>query len=247
MRPIKAILVDDEKDAVDVLGTLIKMSNFPVEIVATCSNVPEAVDAIQVHQPDVVFLDIQMPIYAGYELVEFIDEIDFEIIFVTAYNQYAIKAFELSAIDYLVKPVSRDRLKMALEKLMAKTHRDQSAQQYQVLLDAMQQKELRKIVIPEITGKRVLQLKDIICFRGNGSYTEIYLLGQNELTVSKNLKYFEGVLPSTASFFRSQKSWIVNLDHVQSYNTANGDILMKADISAKLSRHRIEAFEAAMG
>lgn len=246
MEVIKAILVDDEVDAREVLETLIKRTGYPIEVVAQSANVMEAVKAIQEHEPDVVFLDVQMPIYAGYELVNFLDKIDFEIIFVTAYDQYAIKAFDLSAIGYLVKPVSREKLKETLDRLLTKIERDHTANEYKILLESIKEREFRKLVIPEMGGKRVLSLQDIICISGKGSYSSIFLKNQSQLLVSKSLKYFEEVLPEDSSFFRSQKSWIINLDYVKTYNTAAGDIHLDDGFIAKLSRHRIDEFEQLM-
>ena len=109
MNKIKAIIVDDEKRARNVLDQLLSRNFDNIEVVAQCADVPSAVEEIKRLKPDVVFLDIQMPNYVGYELVNFFDKVDFDIIFVTAFDQYAIKAFELSAIDYIVKPIDRNK------------------------------------------------------------------------------------------------------------------------------------------
>ena len=122
MEIIKAIITDDEEGARNVLSQLLEYESPNIEITAKCIDVPSTVQAIKELKPDVVFLDIQMPVYAGYEIFNFFETIDFEIIFVTAYDQFAIKAFELNAVDYLVKPVSRHRLTQAIEKLTQKLH-----------------------------------------------------------------------------------------------------------------------------
>ena len=243
MDTIRAIIVDDESDARDVLCSLLSMSKFHISVIASCSNVPDAVMAINKHKPDVVFLDIQMPNYAGYEIVNFFDEINFEIVFVTAYDKYAIKAFELSAIDYLVKPVSRDRLNGTLQRLSREVENNNAIEQYKVLLERINNKEIEKIVIPLSSGKKIIPLKEIICIKGEGSYTTLFLNESKRLTVSKNLKYFENILPSD-SFFRSQKSWMVNLNEVKSFNLSKGNLLMRNEVMAKLSINRIEAFNS---
>jgi two-component system LytT family response regulator len=242
MKTINAIVVDDESDAREVLNSLLQMSKYHVSVVANCKNVPEAVLAIKEHQPDVVFLDVQMPNYAGYEIVKFFDKINFEIVFVTAFNQYAIKAFELSAIDYLVKPVSRNRLNETLLRLSEKVEENNSIIEYQILLDSITNKESQKIVIPEASGKKIINLTDIISIKGEGSYSTLFLKNEERLTVSKNLKYFENALPQESNFFRSQKSWIVNINEVNSFNLSKGDLQMTNNETAKISVNRINAF-----
>jgi two-component system LytT family response regulator len=219
MKVSRAIIVDDEEDARDVLNTLIELSEFPVEIIAKCSNLKDAVSEIKRTQPDVVFLDIQMPQFAGFEIVNFFDEINFEIIFVTAFDKYALKAFELSAVDYLVKPINRSRLDIALKRIGERVGYKDSILEYKNLLDSMQNEKNDKIVIPEMNSNRILNLKDIVCIQGHGSYTIVYLENKEKLTVSKNLKYFENILSDNQRFFRSQKSWIINMECVQKFNS----------------------------
>jgi two-component system LytT family response regulator len=244
MKRINAIIVDDEADAREVFNSLLEMSSFDIKVLANCKNVPDAVLAIKEFKPDVVFLDVQMPNYAGYEIVKFFDEINFEIVFVTAYDQYAIKAFELSAIDYLVKPVSRDRLNETLIRLSEKVDENNQRLEYQILLDSIERKGSQKIIIPESSGKKVVVLEDIICIKGEGSYSTLYLKNNERITVSKNLKYFETTLPSDSYFFRSQKSWLVNVNEVKSFNFSQGDLTMSNDIVARISRNCIEEFKS---
>ncbi|MFD1552065.1 hypothetical protein DNU06_00805 [Putridiphycobacter roseus] len=246
MKMIKAIIVDDEEDARDVLKTLINFSQFPIEIQAMCKSLKEAVTNIKQLKPDVVFLDIQMPEYAGYEIVNFFDEMEFEIVFITAYDKYALKAFEMSAIDYLVKPINRTRLNESLQRISEKVDQKNTHAAYAVLLETLQNKTFDKIVIPEIDGNLILNLKDIICIQGYGSYVIIHQLNTEKLTVSKNLKYFEKSLPEESNFFRSQKSWIINLDHIKKYNANQGNIYLSNDIIAKLSPTKITAFNLAI-
>ena len=244
MKTINAIVVDDEQDAREVLNSLLLMSKYHINVVANCRNVPDAVLAIKEHKPDVVFLDVQMPSYAGYEIVKFFDEINFEIVFVTAYDQYAIKAFELSAIDYLVKPVGRERLNKTLERLSEKAEDINSITNYQILLESIDKKEVKKIVIPESSGKIVVVLNDIICIKAEGSYSTLYLKNDKRITISKNLKYFENKLPLDSLFFRSQKSWIINLNEISAFNLSKGDLTLSNNIVAKISVNRIDSFNS---
>lgn len=243
MKLINAIIVDDEPDARDVLNSLMQMADYNVNLLASCENVPDAVLAIKKYQPDVVFLDVQMPNYAGYEIVQFFDKIDFEIVFVTAFDQYAIKAFDLSAIDYLVKPVDRKRLNNTLKRLSEKLSTDNSIEAYQNLLESLKEKEFKKLVISELGSKKIIAIDDIVCIKGDGSYATIYFKNHETLTVSKNLKYFESILSENKTFFRAQKSWIINLELVVSYNLSNGTLTMPGNIEAKISVNRIGAFE----
>ncbi|MFT6922826.1 MAG: two-component system LytT family response regulator [Crocinitomicaceae bacterium] len=249
MSRLKVILVDDESAARNVLTNLLQRCCGNVDIVASCEDVLEAVKCIKKFKPDLVFLDVQMPNYAGYEIVNFFDEIDFEIVFVTAFDQYAIKAFELSAIDYIIKPVARHRLDEAIKKVERKLTQRATIENYQLLLESMRGKELGKIVLSELSdgklNKHILHLKDIISIEAMGAYCKVYLMNDASFLVSRNLKYFESLLPSEAPFFRSHRSWVVNLDHVVQFNPRSGIVQMKNDITAKISKNRLELFEKA--
>lgn len=244
MTKIKAILIDDEQSARNVLTNLLDRTSSNIEIVATCCDLEEGVVQIKNLQPNVVFLDVQMPNYAGYEIVKFFDKIDFEIIFVTAYDQYALKAFELNAIDYLVKPIDRVKLAQTLQKLEDKLNNKAELVDYQRLLKTIKEKDYRKIVIPELGNRRVINLDDIIAIEADGAYSSIHLIGDNIITTSKNLKYFEDILPKGTMFFRSHRAWIINLDHIAFLNKTELKIsLANGTITAKVSRVRISDFE----
>ncbi|MFT5778774.1 MAG: two-component system LytT family response regulator [Crocinitomicaceae bacterium] len=247
MNRLKVIIVDDEAAARNVLSNLLHMSKINVEILATCCDVPEAVECINRLKPDLVFLDVQMPNYAGYEIVNFFDEITFEIVFVTAYDQYAIKAFELNAVDYIVKPIERNRLNEAIEKAQNKLEQKDNMEQYQLLLDSIHGKAMGNIVISELSegqvSKRILHLKDIIAIEAKGAYCNVHLLNESPFLVSRNLKYFESLLSEEAPFFRSHRSWILNLEHVTKFKPRFGDVNMTQDLVAKIAKNRIIAFE----
>lgn len=243
MSKIRAIIVDDEKRARNVLLNLLGRSFEKIEVVAESSNVLDAVEEIKRLQPDVVFLDVQMPNYAGYEIAKFFDEINFEIIFVTAYDHYAIKAFELSAVDYLIKPINRLRLIEAVEKLSVKISEKSKLADYSVLLDSMQEKEFKQIVIPELGNRRVLELKNIIAIEADGAYSKIHLTDSNTIIVSKSLKYFESALPQDVYFFRSHRTWIINIHLIKNFNKTQGIANLTCDIVAKISRNKLSDFE----
>ena len=239
-------MVDDEEGARNVFLNLLRRFCPSVDVIGQASNVPDAVKLIKEHQPDLVFLDVQMPVFAGYEIVDFFEKVEFEIIFTTAYDAYAMKAFELCSVDYLLKPVKKSRLIEAIEKMSSKMEMKTQVEDYQVLLESMKGREFEKIVIPEIGSRRVLLLRNIVAIKGQGAYSIIYQKDSPPLTVSKNLKYFELSLPEKGLFFRSHKSWIINLSCLESYNKVAGDIFLQENIQAKLSKYRLEAFESAL-
>jgi two-component system LytT family response regulator len=244
MTKINAILIDDEQSARNVLTNLLERDSTDIDIVATCNNLEEGVVQIKKLQPDVVFLDVQMPNYAGYEIIKFFDKIEFEIVFVTAYDQYAIKAFELNAIDYLVKPIDRKKLTLTLQKLEDKLNKQLALVDYQTLLKSIKNKNYKKIVLPELGNRRIVDLDDIIAIEADGAYSTIHLKNNKKITTSKNLKYFEKVLPKEAFFFRSHRAWIVNLMHIKFLNKTELTItLANGILQAKISRVRVDDFE----
>lgn len=244
---IKAVIVDDEQAAQNILKNLLKKCEPNIDIVGQCIDLLSAVEVIRQQQPSVVFLDVQMPNYAGYEIVNFFEEIDFEIIFVTAHDQYAIKAFELCAVDYLVKPIDRNRLKEAVKRLQQKLSQKSALVHYQLLLKTINGEEKNKIVISELVGgqilKKIIFLTDIIAAEANGAYSKLYLKKGAILTISRNLSHLEGRLPMELSFFRSHRSWIINLAYVKSYSPKQKDIVLGDGLTVKLSKKRQTFFE----
>lgn len=243
MDVLKAILVDDEQRARNVLSSLIKRCGLKIDIIAESNCLEKAVEEIKKLQPDVVFLDVQMPNYAGYEIANFFEEMNFDIIFVTAFDEYAIKAFELSAIDYLVKPIDRRRLIEAVEKLYSKIKKQKQIEDYQILLKSIKEKEHKQIILPELGNRRIIALHTIIAIEADGSYSKIYTTENKTVTTSKNLKYFENLLPESTSFFRSHRTWMINLKHIEEINKTNLTIHLTKNITAKISRTRFSAFE----
>ena len=239
---ISAIIVDDEESARNVLSNLINRFCPEINIITTCNNVLEAVDAIKKYKPDVVFLDIEMPNYAGYELVAFFEEVNFDIIFVTAYDQYAIKAFELSAVDYLLKPVEIDRLKEAVKKLVDKTEHQISHLNYKTLTENLKSESAAKIMVRHQGNQEMIAIKDIITIEAKESYSCIHTT-KGKFLVSKNLKYYEMLFDQNISFFRTHKSWIINLNHMITFSKTKLEIELNNKVFAKLSKYRKPDFE----
>ena len=242
MNKIKAILVDDEESARDILENLLGRFCPEVELLDKCTNVEEAVKSIQIHKPDIVFLDIEMPNYRGYELVNFFADIDFEIIFVTAYDRYAIKAFEVSAIDYLLKPIEIDRLKESVERVSCKFDKVQNTEKMQHLQETLKNATLQSFLIPMNGEQVVVYLKDIIAIEAKESYSRIHTVS-DKFIMSKNLKHFERMLADNKNYIRVHKSWIVNIDFVQNYSKSELIIKLESGIIAKLSKYKKIDFE----
>jgi len=244
MKILNCIIVDDEKKARDVLGTLLK-NYFPnIKVLDYCKNLLEAVDSIKKLEPNVVFLDVQMPNYAGYEIAQFFDEMNFEIVFVTAFDDYAIKAFELSAIDYLVKPINRNRLRATLTRIYKKRTVSDGLKYYKKLLTSIQNDTFESIILPEQGNRRLIMLSDIEAIEASGSYAIIHLIDRKKITSSKNLKYFENLLNEDNGFFRSHRGWIVNLKQIVSVNKTQLILIHRSGLHSSLARRKLTEFIA---
>lgn len=244
---MKAIIVDDEERARDVLGNLLTRFCANVEVVASCENLITAIEAIKIHKPDVVFLDIEMPQYAGYEIVDFFDEINptaigYEIVFTTAYEQYAIKAFEVAAIDYLLKPIDIERLRMSVDRINSKLNNKLQTAQFEVLKTQLESNEIQQIVVPYKNNQLILQVTEIIAFEASESYTTVHT-AQKSMLVSKNLKHFETIFENSQQFIRTHKSWLINPLFIEQYCKAEAQIKLRNNIIAKLSRYKKNEFE----
>lgn len=245
MDKIRAILVDDEESARDVLENLLARFCPEVELIAKCENVPQAVDIINKEQPDLVFLDIKMPNYSGFEIVNFFKEVDFDIIFVTAYDQYAVRAFEIAAIDYLLKPVDIARLKSAIERVLAQRNIEHQAQRLTVLSNTLESKQIHNIAVSDKGQQHIIPINGIIAIEAQESYCIIHT-AEKKYTASKNLKHFETVLESLPKFMRVHKSWIINKDHLKHYSKSDLSIHLSTGLVAKLSKYKKAEFETAI-
>jgi two-component system LytT family response regulator len=242
---IKAIIVDDEESARDVLQNLLLLFCPNVEVVAKCENVLKAVDAINKEQPDLVFLDIEMPNYAGYEIVNFFDKINFEIIFVTAYDQYAVRAFEVAAIDYLLKPIDIDRLKQAIIRVLQRQNNEQQSQRLSLLSNTLESKQLKNIVVSDKGQQHIVPIASIVAIEAQESYCIIHT-NDKKLVASKNLKHFETLLESMPQFFRVHKSWLINKEFLENYSKSDLSIQLSNGLTTKLSKYKKAEFEAAI-
>jgi two-component system LytT family response regulator len=245
MNKIKAIIVDDETSARDVLENLLLRFCPEVEVFDKCKNVQEAVDSVNKNKPDVVFLDIEMPNYAGYEIVKFFDKIEFDIVFVTAYDKYALRAFEIAAVDYLLKPIDVDRLKLTVERLKSNLDKKQLSERVSLMNQTLQEKSLKNILISEKGNQEIVSVDSIIAIEAQESYCNV-ITESNKFIVSKNLKHFETVFEEHPDFIRVHKSWLINKKHIKNYSKSELEINLTNGISAKLSKYKKAEFEEAI-
>ncbi|MFZ5998907.1 MAG: LytR/AlgR family response regulator transcription factor [Bacteroidota bacterium] len=245
MKKLKAILVDDEESARDVLENLLIRFCPDIEISATFSNVTDAVAGIKKFKPNLVFLDIEMPNYAGYELVNFFDEISFEIVFTTAYDKYALKAFEVSATDYLLKPIDIERLKQAVAKVSKVVNVKDQAARVQVLSQSLRTREIKNLILFEKGSQHLLPVESIIAIEAQESYCHIHTTSR-VFMASKNLRHFENALADNPAFIRVHKSWIIAKQHIQHYSRSEFSVTLSNNLTARISKYKKSEFEAAL-
>jgi two-component system LytT family response regulator len=225
---INAIIIDDEKTARVVLKEMLLEDCKNVNIVAESEDLHEAVKAIRKYKPDLVFLDIEMPGHSGLEILDFFndDEIDFSIIFTTAYSQYAVQAFKLSAISYLLKPIESTELINAVQ-LCTKKLAKKNKIDYAVLKENLAIPS--KITVPTGSSIKFIELQNIVFLKANSCYTEISFSDNIKLTVSRTLKKFEETLNPNILFFRCHKSYIVNINFISEYVKSEGGYIILKD------------------
>jgi two-component system, LytTR family, response regulator len=245
MQKISSVIVDDEERARDVLENLLARFCPEVEVTGKYSSVMQAVEAFKTATPDLVFLDIEMPNYAGFEIVKFLENISFEIIFVTAYDKYAVRAFEVSAVDYLLKPVDIDRLKMAVSKVKKLTNLKANSERLNLLSQTLRSKEVKSILVSDKGYQQVIPVDSIIAIEAEESYCLIHTT-EKKHTVSKNLKHFEVVFADHPSFFRVHKSWIISKKHIVNYSKSDLLINLTNGLTARLSKYKKAEFELAI-
>ncbi len=238
---LKALIVDDESSAREVIELLLLEHAPQVEVVDKVDDVPNAIKSIHKHKPDIVFLDIEMPGYNGFQLLNFFEEFTFQIVFTTAYHQYALKAFQVSATDYLIKPIQADLLVKAVEK--CSHYLKKPIDNLQVLKENIKSNSFQKIALPDSNGYTFQLIKDIIYLEAAGSYTHFMLSNGQKILVSKKIKEFEILLNGEHYFFRPHRSYIINMSKVKQYTRADGgNIIMENDFKIPISRELKDDF-----
>lgn len=235
---ISCIIVDDELDACKILKGLITKYIPNVKILDIAHNVDSAIEKIKLHKPDLVFLDIEMPNGNGFTLIEKIQNIDFEIIFATAFDQYALQAIKYSALDYLLKPYDLRELKIAISKVFEKKHYSFNQKRIEVLLENIGGAgSVVKIALPTHEGFIFINIHNIVRAHSDGNYSIIYLFNGEKHVISKSLGEIEELLPND-SFFRIHRSSIINLSYVSKYIKTEGQQVFMEDGSKLDVSHR---------
>ncbi len=235
MKSITAILIDDEISALKGLQQKVSKLFPAIQILNTFQQPEKAIDFLSTTSPDIVFLDIQMPRFTGFELLSELKTIDFQLIFVTAYNEFALEALKASAIDYLLKPIDETDLKSAISKAIDKIQQKQGALQQSKLIELLTQTitQNNKIIIPTGKGISFIPYEEILHVEGYDGYTKFHLINDEVITSSYNLGKFEKKLPPL--FFKTHKSHIINIQKVRAFEN-EGYIVLDNNYRVPISR-----------
>lgn len=238
---IRAIVIDDEEESRDSIVYILNNYCDNIDIIAEAENVKQGVEAIKNELPDVLFLDIDMPDGTGFDLLEQFPEPDFQVIFITAHDQYALKAIKFSALDYILKPVNPKHLMDAVKKLKTiKPDYDLISKQISTLFK--NRNGFDRITLSTFEGLRFVLLNDIIRCEADGNYTNFYLVSGEKILVTKTLKDFDETL-SDHDFIRIHKSHLVNLKYIDRYIKGEGGAIVMTDgAQVEVSRRRKEYF-----
>jgi two-component system LytT family response regulator len=246
---LTAIIIDDETSSRSSLRQKLTKHCPDITIIGECENGEEGVKGIEEKKPDLIFLDVEMPRMNGFTMLQHLSNINFEIVFITAYDHYALQAIKFSALDYLVKPVEITDLKLAVEKAVQKRKMAAGNERLELLLQNLKndKKELQRIAIPSVDGFQFVETEDIIYLEANSNYTCFYLTNNAKITVAKTIKDFEELLPASI-FIRIHHSYIINKNLVAKYlNGKGGQVVMKNGIVLDVARRKKEEFLKAVG
>lgn len=241
MKKYKAIIIDDEINGAKTLRALVEVCCPQLDVVVLSHQPEEAIQLINDVQPDLIFLDIEMPEMSGFELLERVDHISFDIIFVTAYAEFALKAFKTNAISYLLKPIDADELVAAYEKFLQKVDHDivQRLNRLENLFFEMRTaKGIQRLPVSTSDGIIFLDIERIIRLEADSNYTHIYLNNGKKVTSSKTMKDYEEMLPAN-EFFRIHHAHIVSVRYVEKYIRGEGGYVVTTDnTTLEVSRRR---------
>lgn len=240
MNIINALIIDDEKQARNALRSLLNGHFFEITIKAEADSVKSAVENIDLHKPDLVFLDINLGDGTGFQVLEKVQWKNFMVIFTTAYDEYAVTAFKLNAIDYLLKPVIIEDLKLAIDKAHHKYSEKHMTQQLEWLKEMVQgsKNQEKKIVLSDNETIYFVKVQDIVRCQAEGTYTEFYILPNQKITVSRSLKEYEDML-LPFGFIRVHHSHLVNKEKIQKFQKSDGgSLLMENNHEVPVSQRR---------
>lgn len=238
---IKTVIIDDEAHCTDRILNLIERHPNTFDVLSTIETVEEALKTVPTLNPDLVFLDIKIHDKTGFDFLQNLAQINFKVIFTTAFDQFAIKAFKFSAFDYLLKPIDADDFKDAVSRLQTEMNHHNFEHQIQNLLKNLKPDQKKMITIPSLSGFETLNVEDIIHLEADTSYTHIFTK-DNKILVSKPLKFYEELLENH-SFFKTHKSHLINTDHVKQYFKGKQSyVLMTNGAQVPISVRRKEEF-----
>jgi two-component system, LytTR family, response regulator len=246
---LTAILIDDEANSLSALKQKLLQNCPEVEIVGLSTSPDDAIEMINNSKPDLVFLDIEMPGTNGFNLLQQVTFKNFEPVFVTAYDHYAVKAIRFSALDYLVKPVDIEELRAAVARAREKKNRHSANERLELLLDHISnpKKDFKHIVIPSQDALRFIKVEEIVYLEANVNYTHIYMADGHKFVVTRTIKEFEDLLP-TDRFIRIHNSYIINKDYLEKYIRGDGGhVLMHNGIKLDVSKRKKAEFLKAIG
>ncbi|MBN8676456.1 MAG: response regulator transcription factor [Chitinophagales bacterium] len=244
---IKALIVDDEQSSIDLLQWLVAQYCPDITTVQTARSVRDAIPALQAFQPDIVFLDIQMPHQSGFDLLTSVDNWNFEVIFTTAYNEFAIQAIRFSALDYLLKPIDETELKKAIERFKAKRIYAPAGQLlFRNFMQniSIQNKNKFRLALADTSEVKYVQLDEIIRLQAESNYTHIFLAGNKVFVSAKTLKDYDELLKGH-HFLRVHKSHLVNPAHIDSYDRS-GMLQMSDGSKVEVARRKKEFLQQAL-
>ncbi len=241
---IKAVIIDDEARSRSVLREMLHQFCPEVSIVADAGDLQQAVKLISEHQPNLAFLDVNMPNGSGFEVLQAFPQADFEVIFITAHDEHALRAIKVSALDFLLKPINIRELQEAVQKAKIKLAQKGEQNHLKVLIENLSQnfKGQSKIAVPVAKGLRFIPLEHIVRLEADGNYTRLYLLHEKGLLSTRHLKEYEELL-SVSVFFRAHHSHLINLHHIVEYHRGEGGSVSMVDQShVPIAKRRKKAF-----
>jgi two-component system LytT family response regulator len=236
---MRTVIIDDEENARQTIAKMIDQECDDVKVVAEADSIKSGIDVLNSYQPDVVLLDIQLPDGTGFDLLDEIDSHDFKLIFITAFEEYAVKAFKFSAIDYLLKPFDPDEVKKAFVRAREALDKEDTQLKLNAFLSNIENisKEVKKIVLKTSESIHLVNVQDIIRCQSDCNYTNFYLYGGKKLIVSKTLKEYDNML-SSYGFYRIHQSHLVNLNYMDYFNKENERIVLKDGSEVPVSHRK---------
>ncbi len=238
---IKTLIVEDELRSIATLRRLLNENCPQVSVIDEATTVSQAVEKINLLKPELVFLDIALPDGDGFEVLESLEDIDFQVIFITAYDKYAVRAFEFSALHYLLKPVNPEDLRVAVNRYGNKNEQIDQGKKLKVLNENLKEKS-KKLILPTTEGLRIIKLNEIISCEANANYTCRYLINNEDQIISKPLGTFEDIL-SDYHFVRVHNTHLINLKYVSKYIKGKGGIItMKDNTESHVAKTRKSDF-----